>query len=77
MPEIGTSSSMSGDGKRSVGLRPQATAVSAFARIGHTGPCCCVYAEGVILLNQKRLRADLGHEHEWELDAMFRILWHR
>jgi hypothetical protein len=26
MPEIGTSSSMSGDGKRSDGLRPQATA---------------------------------------------------
>jgi hypothetical protein len=26
MPEIGTSSSMSGDGKRSVGHRPQATA---------------------------------------------------
>ena len=26
MPEIGTSSSMSGDGKRSVGLRPQTTA---------------------------------------------------
>ena len=26
MPEIGTSSSMSGDGKRSVGLGPQATA---------------------------------------------------
>ena len=26
MPEIGTSGSMSGDGKRSVGHRPQATA---------------------------------------------------
>ncbi len=26
MPEIGTSGSMSGDGKRSAGLRPQATA---------------------------------------------------
>jgi len=26
MPEIGTSSSMSGDGKRSVGHRPQTTA---------------------------------------------------
>jgi hypothetical protein len=26
MPEIGTSSSMSGDGKRSAGYRPQATA---------------------------------------------------
>ena len=52
-------------------------AVSAFARIGHTGPCCCVYADGVILLNQKRLRADLVHEDEWELDEMFRILWHR
>jgi hypothetical protein len=46
-------------------------------RIGHIGPCCCVYADGVILLNQKRLRADLVHEDEWELDEMFRILWHR
>jgi hypothetical protein len=27
MPEIGTSLSMSGDGKRSVGHRPQATAL--------------------------------------------------
>jgi hypothetical protein len=27
MPEIGTSGSMSGDGKRSVGHRPQATAL--------------------------------------------------
>ena len=35
------------------------------ARIGHTGPCCCVCADGVILLNQKRLCVDLGHEDEW------------
>jgi len=41
MPEIGTSSSMSGDGKRSVGHRPQTTAPvldSTFAsfRLGAT-----------------------------------------
>jgi hypothetical protein len=33
MPEIGTSGSMSGDGKRSVGHRPQATAPCA-AQVG-------------------------------------------
>jgi hypothetical protein len=53
------------------------TFATLFANAGRTGPCCCVYADGVILLNQKRLRADLVHEDEWELDEMFRILWHR
>jgi hypothetical protein len=31
----------------------------------HTGPCCCMYAGGGILLNQKRLCVDLVHEDEW------------
>jgi hypothetical protein len=34
---------------------------------------CCVYADGMVLLNQKRLWVDLGHEDEWN----FRILWRR
>jgi hypothetical protein len=38
---------------------------------------CCVYADGVIPLNQKRLRADLVHEDERKLDEIFRILWRR
>jgi hypothetical protein len=43
MPEIGTSSSMSGDGKRSVGHRPQATAPVLDSTIA-SFRCCAVAA---------------------------------
>jgi hypothetical protein len=39
MPEIGTSSSMSGDGKRSVGHRPQATAPVLDSTEAEVRPC--------------------------------------
>jgi hypothetical protein len=44
MPEIGTSGSMSGDGKRSVGRRPQAAAPILDSTIAAEGERPCVSA---------------------------------
>jgi hypothetical protein len=44
---------------------------------GHTGPCCCMSADGRILLNQKRLCVDLVHEDEWDSMRCFRVLSQR
>ena len=50
MPEIGTSGSMSGDGKRSAGLRPQATApILDFTRAEDFGRATTSTAIGVEL----------------------------
>src|SRR6267378_6396581 len=45
--------------------QPKKTFSTLSASTGHTGPCCCMYADGGILLNQKRLCVDLVHEDEW------------
>jgi hypothetical protein len=54
MPEIGMSVSMSGDGKRGVGHRPQATAPILDSTIGLTTAA----GRGVCLLGYTRRRSD-------------------
>jgi hypothetical protein len=46
------------------------------ASSGHTGPCCCMYADGGILLSQKRLCIDLVHEDEWNSMRCFAFYKH-
>jgi hypothetical protein len=49
MPEIGTSGSMSGDGKRSVGHRPQAAApiLDSTRPKSDSRPCIAALARGI------------------------------
>jgi hypothetical protein len=53
MPEIGTSGSMSGDGKRSVGHRPQATAPILDSTQGcqSATPACMVSIRAIVAIS--------------------------
>jgi hypothetical protein len=69
MPEIGTSGSMSGDGKRSVGHRPQATAPildstdSAVAVIRPSRQLSAPAARLTPLLDQRTIGSDHRQVH--------------